>query len=95
MVAVVVLIKIALSVLDQRVRGGANMYRVTSLVRERTLLGPYRSPVPRALRWSYSRGGGCFLRARYPCTQPERTRGCKQVHAESVDVGAGLSCHSW
>ena len=36
-----------------------------SLIRNRFLLGPYSSPVPRALWWSL--GGGCFLCARYPC----------------------------
>jgi hypothetical protein len=34
-------------------------YRGTSLIRNRTLLGPYRRPLPRVLGESY--GGGCFL----------------------------------
>jgi len=41
-----------------------NVYRGTSLVRNRHLLGPYSRPMARALWWS--QGGGSFLWARYP-----------------------------
>jgi len=41
-------------------------YRGTSLIRKRTLLGPYRRPMHRVLGWS--QGGGRFLWARYPCS---------------------------
>ena len=34
-------------------------YRVTSLIRNHRILGPYSRPMSRALRWSY--GGGSFL----------------------------------
>ena len=37
-------------------------YRGTSLMRQRTSLGPYRRPMPRVMG-----GGGVFLRAMYPC----------------------------
>ena len=39
-------------------------YRSTSLVRKRTLLGPYRRPMPRALWWP--RGGQRFLMNEVP-----------------------------
>ena len=41
-------------------------YRGTSLIRNRTPLGPYCRPMPRALK--ESRGGGLFLWVRYPCS---------------------------
>ena len=40
-------------------------YRGTSLVRNRTPLGPYRRPMPRVL--GGPGGVGAFLWARYPC----------------------------
>ena len=46
-------------------------YRATSLTRKRTLLGPYRRPMPRVLGGSW--GGRSFLWARYPCTAVDRT----------------------
>ena len=39
-------------------------YMGTSLIKKRTLLGPYSGPVPRAL-WG-SQGGGRFLRSKVP-----------------------------
>ena len=51
---------------DSRVPGVT--YRVTSPIRSRNPLGPYRRPMPRVRGGSY--GGGCFLWARYPCTGP-------------------------
>ena len=52
--------------------GGA--YRVTSLTRIRTPLGPYRRPKPRVL--GGSQGVDVFLWARYPCR--ERVNGKEQ-----------------
>jgi len=37
----------------------SNQYRGTSLIRNSAPVGPYSSPMPRDLWWSY--GGGCFL----------------------------------
>ena len=34
------------------------MYRGTSLIGKRRALGPYSSPVPRAVSWSWEEGGG-------------------------------------
>jgi len=41
------------------VESGLRVYRGTSLMRERSPLGPYSMHMPRALWWSY--GGGCLL----------------------------------
>ena len=41
------------------------MYRGTSLIRNRTHLGPYSRPLPGALWWSW--GGGRFFCARDSC----------------------------
>jgi len=50
----------------------AQVYRVTSLIRRFTPLGPYRRPMPRVV----GRGVGVFLLARYPC-RGEREDECK------------------
>jgi len=47
-----------------RTRPPVVSYRVTSLIRKRTPLGPYRRPVPRALWWSW--GGWRFLMSEVP-----------------------------
>ena len=41
--------------------------RGTTLIRNNLPLGPYSRTMPLAL-WKPYGGGGCFLRARYPCT---------------------------
>jgi len=41
-----------------------NVHRGTSLIRNRTHLGPYSRPMPRALWWSL--GGGRFLMSEVP-----------------------------
>jgi len=51
----------------------APLYRVTSLIRKRIPIGPYRRTMPRVL-WG-SRGMGVFLWARYPCTSPATALG--------------------
>ena len=53
--------------------GGLDAYRGTSLIRKRTLLGPYSRPMPRVLGGFL--GVGVFLWARYPFRELGAGRG--------------------
>ena len=54
-------------------------YRGTSLTRKRSPLGPYRRPMPRALRWSWQ--GGLFLMSEVPLyCMCMRSANCKAHH---------------
>ena len=49
----------------------ARRYRDTPLIRKHLRLQPYSRPVPRALRWSWGRGGGGVLESEVPLTGGE------------------------
>ena len=63
-------------------------YRGTSLIRNRTSPGPYRSPIRRVLGGSL--GGGCFLMGEIPLSVFV-TRTCVSVSANDFSCLVALS----